>query len=82
MLFRSAEGLKAAGESVVQALLACAPGAVAHAKQQVAHLANEKIDAALIDGTAKLIAKLRASPEGKEGVASFLEKRKPNWVKS
>ena len=77
-----AEGLKAAGESVVQALLACAPGAVAHAKQQVAYLTNARVDAALIDGTAKLIAKLRASPEGKEGVASFLEKRKPNWVKS
>ncbi len=77
----AAEDLKAACESVVSALLACAPGALAHAKEQVALLSHAEIDDALIDGTARLIAKLRASPEGREGVASFLEKRKPNWVK-
>ena len=34
-----------------------------------------------IDYTARLIAELRASKEGQEGMASFLEKRKPKWVK-
>jgi methylglutaconyl-CoA hydratase len=34
-----------------------------------------------IDYTARTIAELRASKEGQEGMASFLEKRKPNWVK-
>jgi len=29
--------------------------------------------------TVELIAKLRASPEGKEGLAAFLEKRNPFW---
>jgi methylglutaconyl-CoA hydratase len=76
-----AEDLKPACESVTAALLACAPGALAHAKEQVAMLTNARIDDALIDGTARLIAKLRASPEGREGVASFLEKRKPGWAK-
>ena len=39
------------------------------------------IDDALVAETAKRIADIRASAEGREGVASFLEKRKPAWVK-
>jgi methylglutaconyl-CoA hydratase len=35
---------------------------------------------ALIDDTARRIADIRVSPEGREGVASFLEKRKPGWL--
>jgi methylglutaconyl-CoA hydratase len=37
-------------------------------------------DAALIDETARRIAAIRASAEGKEGVSAFLEKRKPGWM--
>ncbi len=36
---------------------------------------------AMIADTAKRIAEIRVSPEGREGIASFLEKRKPAWVK-
>ena len=39
------------------------------------------VDDAMIADTAKRIAEIRVSPEGKEGIASFLEKRKPAWVK-
>jgi methylglutaconyl-CoA hydratase len=35
----------------------------------------------MIADTAKRIAEIRVSAEGKEGIASFLEKRKPSWVK-
>jgi methylglutaconyl-CoA hydratase len=35
---------------------------------------------AVIDDTAKRIAEIRVSPEGGEGISSFLEKRKPNWI--
>ena len=35
---------------------------------------------AAIDDTAQRIAEIRVSPEGREGIASFLEKRKPNWM--
>jgi methylglutaconyl-CoA hydratase len=35
---------------------------------------------AVIDDTAKRIAEIRVSPEGREGISSFLEKRKPNWI--
>ena len=38
-------------------------------------------DDAMIADTARRIAEIRVSPEGREGIASFLEKRKPNWVK-
>jgi methylglutaconyl-CoA hydratase len=37
-------------------------------------------DDALIADTARRIAEIRVSPEGREGIASFLEKRKPSWV--
>jgi methylglutaconyl-CoA hydratase len=39
------------------------------------------LNEAMIADTAKRIAEIRVSPEGREGVASFLEKRKPAWVK-
>jgi methylglutaconyl-CoA hydratase len=34
----------------------------------------------LIERTVAGIADIRASAEGKEGVQSFLQKRKPNWL--
>ena len=33
----------------------------------------------MLEYTAQMIAEFRASDEGQEGMASFLEKRKPNW---
>ncbi len=56
-----------------------APGAVKETKVLIKTILGKDIDKG-IDFTSKLIAKLRASDEGQEGMASFLEKRKPNWV--
>ena len=56
-----------------------APRAQAEAKALVAQIAGEGLDEYLIDHTAKLIARMRAAAEGREGVAAFLEKRKPAW---
>jgi methylglutaconyl-CoA hydratase len=58
-----------------------AGGAAAHAriKDLVRDVAGRPIDDALKADTARRIAEIRASPEGKEGIASFLEKRKPKW---
>ena len=39
-----------------------------------------EISDTLIDDTARRIAEIRTSPQGKEGIASFLEKRKPSWL--
>ena len=58
-------------------------GRDAHAriKDLVRAVATGKVDDAMIADTAKRIAEIRVSPEGREGIASFLEKRKPSWVK-
>jgi methylglutaconyl-CoA hydratase len=37
------------------------------------------IDQRVIGDTASRIARVRATPEAKEGVAAFLAKRKPAW---
>ncbi|HET6221385.1 MAG TPA: enoyl-CoA hydratase/isomerase family protein, partial [Dongiaceae bacterium] len=62
-------------------LLEGGPRAQAEAKRLVADVANKPLEPALLDETAKRIATVRASPEGREGITAFLEKRKPNWVK-
>jgi methylglutaconyl-CoA hydratase len=58
-----------------------AGGAAAHAriKELVRDIAGRPIDDDVKADTARRIAEIRASPEGKEGIASFLEKRKPSW---
>jgi methylglutaconyl-CoA hydratase len=48
-------------------------------KQLVKDVAGRPIDAALRADTARRIADIRASDEGKEGVQSFLHKRAPSW---
>jgi methylglutaconyl-CoA hydratase len=37
------------------------------------------IDEAMMDYTARGIAEIRATDEGKEGADAFLQKRKPAW---
>jgi methylglutaconyl-CoA hydratase len=58
-------------------------GKTAHAKIKdlVRTVAAGAVDDAMIADTARRIAEIRVSPEGKEGIASFLEKRKPAWVR-
>lgn len=58
-------------------------GREAHAKiKDLIHAVSAgPADDAMIADTARRIAEIRVSPEGKEGIASFLENRKPNWVK-
>ena len=66
--------------SFSDSMKACAPGAVGDAKRLVHHVAGHRIDHALMEETAKRIARARVSPEGQEGVGAFLEKRKPRWA--
>ena len=49
-------------------------------KRLVQDVAERAIDDALIAATVEGIAEIRASDEGREGVASFLQKRKPAWL--
>jgi methylglutaconyl-CoA hydratase len=43
-------------------------------------VAHRVVDDALLADTALRIAHIRSSGEGREGVQSFLEKRKPGWL--
>ena len=63
-------------------LLAASPAAIAASKDLIRFVARGPIDEAMIADTAARIAAVRASPDGKEGVRSFLEKRKPAWVET
>jgi methylglutaconyl-CoA hydratase len=56
------------------------PAAHAATKELIRAVAGRAIDDDLIGDTATRIATARASEEGKEGIRSFLEKRKPAWV--
>jgi methylglutaconyl-CoA hydratase len=68
-------------EQMIASLLEGGPRAQFEAKKLVADVAGKPIDAALMDETARRIALIRAGDEGREGVAAFLEKRRPNWIK-
>jgi methylglutaconyl-CoA hydratase len=74
-----AEQLDEAIDALLQHLLAGGPQAHARIKDLVRAVAGRPIDHALIADTAKRIAGIRVSPEGREGIASFLEKRKAGW---
>jgi len=73
------EGLRAAADSLAGELMANGPQAMAAAKALVRLVQGQSIDDALIEETARRIAACRASDEGREGIAAFLEKRRPAW---
>ena len=64
---------------IVAALVANAPAAVKACKRLVKDVAGRPIDATLREDTARRIADIRASAEGREGVQAFLNKRDPAW---
>ena len=55
------------------------PMAMRAAKLLIADVDTASLDAELIHETAKRIADIRKTPQAREGLAAFLEKRKPNW---
>jgi len=66
--------------AIVDAMLACGPVAQREAKELIRAVAGRPVTSELIQDTAERIARLRSSPEGREGVTAFLEKRKASWV--
>jgi methylglutaconyl-CoA hydratase len=67
-------------ETLLSALLTAGPLAQAECKQLLRAIVNRPLDARIVADTARRIARVRASPEGKEGVAAFLAKRKAAWL--
>jgi len=74
------EAFDAKVDELVAALVANGPMAVRACKKLVQDVAGRPIDAELRTDTARRIADIRASDEGREGIASFLGKRAPNWM--
>ena len=76
----AADQLDARVDEIARALCNAAPAAVGACKTLLRDVAGRAIDATLISGTVECIADIRASDEGREGVQSFLQKRKPQWL--
>ena len=66
---------------MIGTLLQCGPKAQGHAKELIQVVRNSQSGPDLMRFTARFIADVRASDEGREGLTAFLEKRKPNWIK-
>ena len=77
-----ASALDASIRRFVDVLLANSSNAMSETKRLIRDVATAPLDDALLDETAARIATIRASDEGKEGIRSFLEKRKPSWIVS
>lgn len=66
--------------AVASSLLVGGPKAQAAANQLIRSLVHRAVDEIVIEETAQRIANLRATPEAREGIAAFLEKRQPSWL--
>ena len=76
----NADALDAKVAEMTNALVSASPNAVRSCKTLVQEVAGRAIEAALIARTVEGIADIRTSSEGREGVQSFLQKRKPSWL--
>jgi methylglutaconyl-CoA hydratase len=75
-----ADALDGKVEEIINALVSASPHAVKEAKRLVHDVADAELSDDLVSDTVERIADIRASDEGREGVRSFLEKRKPSWL--
>jgi methylglutaconyl-CoA hydratase len=75
-----AREIDAAVDAILARLSEGGPAAQRATKDLIFAVAHRPVDAALIHDTAQRIASIRASSEGREGLAGFLEKRKPAWI--
>ena len=67
-------------DQIVQMLLTSGPAAITYCKNLIDKVVNHIDLNEALTYTAQMIAEIRASAEGQEGMAAFLEKRKPGWV--
>lgn len=74
-----AEELDAAVDRLCERLAQSGPEALARTKRLLQRVESAPLDAALAAETAAALAEARSSAEAREGMRSFLEKRKPSW---
>ena len=77
----SADKFDDAAEAIVSRLLENGPQAMAASKRLVSAVAHKPNDENVLADVAERIALQRATEEGREGVAAFLEKRPPSWIR-
>jgi methylglutaconyl-CoA hydratase len=77
----SPEALDDTVAELLQTLADNGPAAMAAAKALARAVSRDPLDAAMLEDTARRIATVRASAEGREGVTAFLDKRRPAWCK-
>jgi methylglutaconyl-CoA hydratase len=75
------DALDARIDTLCEAIMASGPAALAACKRLVTDVAQRPPEGMFTE-TARRIAALRVSDEGQEGLAAFLEKRKPNWTRN
>lgn len=68
-------------DQLLEHILANGPSAVQIAKELINTVSDQPLDQPLIDHTCEVIANIRVSPEGQEGLNAFLNKRSPQWQK-
>jgi methylglutaconyl-CoA hydratase len=74
------EQLDAKVQEIVTALLQGGPLAQAAAKDLIRAVDHQPVNDILVEDTAHRIAHLRATPEAREGISAFLDKRSPTWI--
>lgn len=72
--------LDARVEKFAAQLAQAGPQALARAKKLLGRVAKARISPKLAAETAAVLAEVRAGDEAREGIRSFLEKRKPGWT--
>jgi methylglutaconyl-CoA hydratase len=76
-----ADQLEETMQSLDSLLRTSGPKAMSHCKTLINQVCNDLSLMEAYDYTARMIADIRASDEGQEGMNAFLEKRTPDWVK-
>jgi methylglutaconyl-CoA hydratase len=74
------EALDEAVNRQIELILRAGPIAVREAKRLIRNVERNLNTDSLVETTSDLLARLRVSPEGQEGVSAFLERRKPSWL--
>ncbi|MCE2880571.1 MAG: enoyl-CoA hydratase/isomerase family protein [Comamonadaceae bacterium] len=66
--------------ALTRSLVQAGPEAVKACKKLLHDVAGQEMSDSLLEDTAERIADIRVTPEGREGISAFLDKRKPNWL--
>lgn len=77
----AADELDARLETLLTGLAQNGPIAMAASKELARFVGRGPVDRGMIEETARRIAAVRVSDEGRDGIAAFLEKRKPGWTR-